>query len=388
MIEFACMHCGKQFKVKDEAAGKKGKCPQCGNMVEVPSPDAEVPLDEVGATIAPVQPHSVTRHAHTQGSPVVQPPPLERGHVAQAPSVNVHMPKRSSSLGIVSLILGVVAFLICWIPLVGVVSIPISALGVLLAVIGLLVALVRRGSGIGWPIGGGAVSGLALAIGIAQVAAIGRAAIGRAAEAIRQSGEHANRTQQEIVTSGASSDSTREATARNTPEADTTGGQSPPSAPEPEWASARNAVRQGDIELRVTRVLAGKVPLRSGFDEGESSSKDNLLAIHLEMVNRSQNKKLEYRSWLGRDIAFSRDYATLRDNFGNTYKRISFGFSTEIVGHTESESIYPGKSLGDVLVFELPIDTAEYLRLELPAENFGGEGMLRLQIPADMIQRQ
>jgi len=375
MIEFACTSCGKQLKVKDEAAGKKGKCPQCGNMVEVPSAETEVNLAEIDAPIQPVR--------RQQAPPVVQPPPLERGYVAQAPSVNVHMPKRSSSLGIVSLILGVVAFLICWIPLIGVVSIPVSALGVLLAAIGLLVALVRRGSGIGWPIGGGAVSGLALAIGIAQVAALGGAA-----EAIRQSGEHANRTQQEIVTAGVPSGSTREATARNTPEADMPAAQSPPAAPEPEWASAKNAVRQGDIELRVMRVLTGKVPLRSGFGDGESSSEDDLLAIHLEMINRSQNKKIEYRSWLGRDIAFSRDYATLQDNFGNTYKRISFGFGTKIVGHTESESIYPGKSLGDVLVFELPIDTAEYLRLELPAKNFGGEGMLRLQIPADMIQRQ
>jgi len=375
MIEFACTSCGKQLKVKDEAAGKKGKCPQCGNMVEVPSAETEVNLAEIDAPIQPVR--------RQQAPPVVQPPPLERGHVAQAPSVNVHMPKRSSSLGIVSLILGVVAFLICWIPLIGVVSIPVSALGVLLAAIGLLVALVRRGSGIGWPIGGGAVSGLALAIGIAQVAALGGAA-----EAIRQSGEHANRTQQEIVTAGVPSGSTREATARNTPEADMPAAQSPPAAPEPEWASAKNAVRQGDIELRVMRVLTGKVPLRSGFGDGESSSEDDLLAIHLEIINRSQNKKIEYRSWLGRDIAFSRDYATLQDNFGNTYKRISFGFGTKIVGHTESESIYPGKSLGDVLVFELPIDTAEYLRLELPAKNFGGEGMLRLQIPADMIQRQ
>ncbi len=125
MIEFACTHCGKQLRVKDEASGKKGKCPQCGNMVEVPSAATEVHLAEIDAPIQPVR--------RQQAPPVVQPPPLERGHVAQAPSVNVHMPKRSSSLGIVSLILGVVAFLICWIPLIGVVSIPVSALGVLLA---------------------------------------------------------------------------------------------------------------------------------------------------------------------------------------------------------------------------------------------------------------
>ncbi|MCK4343266.1 MAG: hypothetical protein KAY37_16250 [Phycisphaerae bacterium] len=57
----------------------------------------------------------------------------------------------------------------------GMLSIPLSALGLLLGAIGLLVALTRRGSGIGYPIGGGVVSGLALAIGIAQVAAVGSA---------------------------------------------------------------------------------------------------------------------------------------------------------------------------------------------------------------------
>ncbi|MCK4659228.1 MAG: hypothetical protein KAV82_06860 [Phycisphaerae bacterium] len=154
------------------------------------------------------------------------------------------------------------------------------------------------------------------------------------------------------------------------------------------WASAKQALRQGDVELRITRVLVGKVPLRGGFDDRETTSQDELLAIHVEITNRSQSKKVEYQGWLGRDFAFNRDYATLEDNFGNRYKRINFGIGTKIVGHVESESIYPGKSLGDVIVFELPVDTAEYLNLELPAKNFGGDGMLRLRIPAGMIQRR
>jgi hypothetical protein len=147
-------------------------------------------------------------------------------------------------------------------------------------------------------------------------------------------------------------------------------------------------VRQGDVELRITTVFVRKVPLRGGFDDVETTSQDELLAIHVELTNRSQSKKVEYRSWLGRDVSFTRDYATLKDNFGNGYKRISFGFGTDIIGHTESESIYPGKQLSDILVFEMPVDTAEYLDLELPAKNFGGEGMLRLPIPADMIRQR
>lgn len=36
-IEFACPHCGKQFRAKATAAGKKGLCPGCGKSVEVPN---------------------------------------------------------------------------------------------------------------------------------------------------------------------------------------------------------------------------------------------------------------------------------------------------------------------------------------------------------------
>lgn len=334
-------------------------------------------------------------------------PPLESGHVVQATSVNVHMPRRTSSLGVVSLILGIVAFMICWIPIVGMLSIPLSALGVLLGAIGLLVALFRGGSGIGYPIGGAAVSGLALAIGIAQVVVIASPSLDRArnlaarvkatndptAKVIRESNKQRSRTNQEVVPSISPIVSEQ----RQTPREGEGAAPSRPPAPvvsptekpaKPEWASAKSVVRQGDVELSITRVQVGKVLLRGSFDSSETTSQNELLAIHVNITNSSRSKKVEYRSWLGRDLAFTRDYATLQDNFGNTYKRISFGFGTEIIGHTQSGSVYPGKSLSDVLVFELPVDTVQYLNLELPAKNFGGDGMLRLQIPAQMIQRR
>lgn len=36
-IAVQCAHCGKQLKVKDELAGKKGKCPQCQNVIQIPA---------------------------------------------------------------------------------------------------------------------------------------------------------------------------------------------------------------------------------------------------------------------------------------------------------------------------------------------------------------
>ncbi len=39
-IQFTCP-CGKSFRVPDDAAGKRGKCSQCGNIIVVPQPEPE-----------------------------------------------------------------------------------------------------------------------------------------------------------------------------------------------------------------------------------------------------------------------------------------------------------------------------------------------------------
>jgi len=51
-IEFHCDHCGKLVRTTNENAGKRGKCPHCGNSVYVPTPTDDIeplrlaPLDE------------------------------------------------------------------------------------------------------------------------------------------------------------------------------------------------------------------------------------------------------------------------------------------------------------------------------------------------------
>jgi hypothetical protein len=266
-------------------------------------------------------------------------------------------------------------------------TIPLSAFGLLLGGFGFILSVKRRGAGVGYPVAGGLVCCLALAIGIVQVAVVG--SVGHA---ISQVNEERTRTNQQSV--GRRSDAPSRTLPPFSAATGTPSNPGPTTGPaenkpaEPEWASAHQAVRQGDVEIKVTQVLLGKVPLRSKIDQSESVSQDDLIAICVELRNVSQSRKVEYESWLGRHLAFGRDHATLKDNFGNVYKRIDFGFGTEIIGHTESDSIYPGKMLRDALVFEVPVETAKYLDLELPAANFGGEGMLRLRIPSDMINRR
>lgn len=89
--------------------------------------------------------------------PVSMPPPVvqivvERGGRA------------CHSLGIASMALGSLAFLICWIPLLGMLGMPLNALGTLLGLGGFVVAVVRGGSGIGFPAAGASICILALAV--------------------------------------------------------------------------------------------------------------------------------------------------------------------------------------------------------------------------------
>ena len=117
----------------------------------------------------------------------------------------------------------------------------------------------------------------------------------------------------------------------------------------------------------------GKVSLRSKFSPGrEGVSEDALLAITITVTNSSESKKLDYATVA--DTSLLQDgVALLSDNFGNNYKRITFGTS-EPVGRQVRESLYPGASIEDVLVFEVPISRAEHLFLKLPGTRFGSEG--------------
>ena len=146
-----------------------------------------------------------------------------------------------------------------------------------------------------------------------------------------------------------------------------------------EWIDAKNPVQRGAAQVRVTRVVIGKVRLKSFSGEGESQ--EPLCQITLRITNTDSARKIDYRGW--QSNTFMSD-SKLTDNVGNRYKSINFGFGDDIVGQVRSESIYPGKSVDDLLVFEVPIDAAKSLNLELPASNVGETGQIRFLISREM----
>ncbi|QDT90616.1 zinc ribbon domain-containing protein [Gimesia algae] len=45
-IEFSCSHCNKVLKTSDDKAGRRAKCPQCGEPILVPATDPSAPMDD------------------------------------------------------------------------------------------------------------------------------------------------------------------------------------------------------------------------------------------------------------------------------------------------------------------------------------------------------
>jgi hypothetical protein len=264
----------------------------------------------------------------------------------------------------------------------------------LLGIIGVILAAARRGTGIGFSIAGSAICSIALLIAFVATGAI-VGGLAATAKAIDDATEAAKQR------AGGPAAPRRVANNRDKPAraavpqpARAGNGAVPPvtakEAPEPQdsadpWATSGNTATDNVVRVRVISAKIGKVPLKDFSGDG-GTSKDDLLMISLEIENLGKSKKLNYGGWAGGTIDFGGRAATLEDDAGNTYKRIGFGIS-KVVGQQESESLYPLKSLDDLLVFEVPIDAAKTLRLTLPSKTYGGDGDLHIVIPTASIEK-
>jgi hypothetical protein len=72
------------------------------------------------------------------------------------------------TLGIISTVIGVIALLIGWVPFLGLFAIPGAVIGLILALIGGITAIAKKGKGIGLPILGGVICLCAFILPIAS----------------------------------------------------------------------------------------------------------------------------------------------------------------------------------------------------------------------------
>ena len=152
-ISFAC-RCGKRFSLPDKMAEKSGKCTACGERIVIPAvdPSPETPwalASEARAEAIPAQadeprspPQAIQRpivqHIHHHHAPTEREdspyPAINNNNNVQVIN-KIRVGGQSNGFATASIVFGVLALLICWIPVFGVSAIPLAGIGLLLALI-------------------------------------------------------------------------------------------------------------------------------------------------------------------------------------------------------------------------------------------------------------
>ena len=337
-LKFNCPHCQQSLEAPEELLGQVVVCPSCGQEFEILKSQLRA------------APHAASQN------------------------VSVEVNRGASPLGIAALVMGILASVTCWIPFIGVLSIPVASIGLLFGVIGVIIAAVNKKTGFAFPISGSIVCVISILVAFAITHGT--------AELLSNATAGSEGTNQSIAVRASDVEADPGANQTNASVRELAS-----AAPSVEkWTDARKALRQGDVQVRIIGARVGTILVKDIFGD-QRESKDAFLSIEIEIKNLSPVKKIDFQTWRGLGISLTEDNATLTDNYENTYKRVTFGEYSIPVGGVRQESIYPGKSITDVLVFEVPVDGIQWLHLKLPARNFGGKGMLRFEIPAGMIQR-
>ena len=139
------------------------------------------------------------------------------------------------------------------------------------------------------------------------------------------------------------------------------------------WVDAASPAAIGDIEVKIRSVALGRPAWLRVSGRG---AKAQYLVLTLELANASKDRKVDHAGWRpGAAVRLTDDRQP-----PNTYA-LKLGYA----GREGPEAIYPGESIEDRLVFDKPVDTAKRLRLQLPAAAFGGQGMVKFEIPREMV---
>ncbi|MDP6636208.1 MAG: hypothetical protein QGG42_15015 [Phycisphaerae bacterium] len=144
-----------------------------------------------------------------------------------------------------------------------------------------------------------------------------------------------------------------------------------------------------DRSLKVLAVKIDYVPLSSVT--GNKRSQDKFLMISIEASNTStrpdQYRQITYITLRGDASSRERTFASLSDANDIFYNRVDFGPDTHPSGGVAlSAPLGPGKTIRDILIFELPDASAGPYRLELPLRNLGGVGLAAWEIPESALR--
>ena len=350
------------------------------------------------ATNPPAEPTSTPQQPPKAAMPPAAPPvapPVARpargsfGSLPKAAPIDGgSMPAKI--LGAVALVLGTLALATFWLPFLGPMGwtgIVVGVLGLIIGIAGFVLSAMHKGSGLYLNVAGTASSlvGMVLTIVFGVVAGM-------------FTGAPAPKTVA-MIPLPAPVQAVRE------PQLPPAQEPEPEPPPEPVWTLASEAIEQGDIKARITSCKIEQVRLES-MDLSRMNKREKprpMLKIRVSIENTTPDKNVEVPGWVGggdligqgvgellggeagKAVAAATATATLVDNVGNKYKQTPM-ISLFGVQVSPDVAVRPGKNAEKELVFPPPLDTIEYLRLELSPGGFSGNEPLRFEIPKAMIE--
>jgi hypothetical protein len=328
-----CLFCKGKVRVSDRALGQTIACPRCGSsftLAPMANPPPDIQLRKAPAGVA-----GPSTGANTAPKPAAKP----------VPKVRMPRPRLAARLGVVSLVLVGAAAVCAAFPRL---QLTAFALGAAAAAAG---AGARAVAPHRWSPTG--MAAMLLSVPVLLAALLGPAVIASWFE----------RSRRPTSLSGPP---------RGGPvSAVTFDGK--PAARTAAWIDAHAfAAEQGGLRVRVLSAV-----VRPAYSTNASKESPLFLHVQLTLSNVTAEDLLAYAGW-----GPGKTSAVLRDNRGREYKTQA----PPTGGRGRLLVIEPQDSVGDTLLFDPPPDSVDYLRLELPAAAANGEGMLRFEIPKEMIE--
>jgi hypothetical protein len=264
------------------------------------------------------------------------PGPVPAGHSANAPTVNVNMP-RSNSEAVAGMIMGIMACLGGCIPVINFLAAIVGAIGFVFSLSGLLSAK-RRGGG------GYALAGLLLsALGAGPTAFVMIAAWAKSQQVKEQ---------------------TRAGLAEERPRPRVVGN---PSMRDGKPATVGTSLSMGPavVTLKAVRIGIPELAAGSRVDDLRES-----LIVRMQVRSMLTERKLAFEGWDSGDVLSS---SRLIDDFGTEYRRRPAAIGP-LVGDFDRGDISPGATVDVFLLFETPDPDAEWIELRLPGSVLGTSG--------------
>lgn len=343
--------------------------------VTVAPADAHLGPKQIGAAHAP----AVAAAAPPNPAPVSPKP---------APARVVTPFERSRKLGLLALGLGSLGFVLCWIPVIGLVGAPICLTGAVAGLLGVFIARSQYLPTGSWgrsviPMTGAVVSSVALCTAVAVALVPTDDARASAEPRLAPIPVHTGSAPV------ADPERRRLSVVASSPAATPASILSPAPAPRRDAVADVPAVpvRLGTTEVSLVSARIENVQLMADFGRVHGVSPEPLLVIKVAIRNVGA-EAVEYRTFAGDDGDLDARASALIEASGRRFRRGQFGTHLTPVGRVQTDLIYPGKQITDVLIFDAPpLEAMETMTLTLNGKCIGDPGVAEMTISPGLVTR-